>query len=250
MSYILRSPIYSSKLYQASNYKADITAAMNDPVNMELVQQINSYLDDEYQPLTHRPESDANVKDNGSSDNNNTEGLSDGPSNHSPSSHGGGGPFIPSNIDLDEFEEDTELNPDEELDIDDGFGDGAVPEDADDIEDNEPVEESTILEPVVANSTLCTITQDTSEEIKGLLNMSADTQGVIRIQVKDEELWIYYNDDTNLNNVMSNVVDKLNSSNYTYLEFNRLARSANAIVFQISCIDSTNNVDPISEEDK
>ena len=66
-----------------------------------------------------------------------------------------------------------------------------------------------------------------------MLNASEETAGVNRILVKGEELWIYYEDKKNLNNIMGPAIECLNSANYSYLEFNRLARTDNAIVFQI-----------------
>ena len=48
------------------------------------------------------------------------------------------------------------------------------------------------------------------------------------------ELWIHYNDSINLNNVMEPVIAVLNAANYFKLDFNRLARTENAIVFSIT----------------
>ena len=72
-----------------------------------------------------------------------------------------------------------------------------------------------------------------SESIKGLLNAREDTAGCVRVQVKGEELWMFYNDKINLNNLMEDVISLMNASGYTYLEFNRLARTDNAIVFSV-----------------
>ena len=69
--------------------------------------------------------------------------------------------------------------------------------------------------------------------MKGTFNSRKDCVGVSRVAVKDSELWVYYNDDINLNNVMTAVVDLVSELGMTYLEFNRLARSNNAIVFDI-----------------
>lgn len=72
------------------------------------------------------------------------------------------------------------------------------------------------------------------QDIKGILNSREDTAGVSRVSTKDDkEVWIYYNDNVNLNDVMVQVIEELNRPGYTYLEFNRLARSDNAIVFVI-----------------
>lgn len=103
----------------------------------------------------------------------------------------------------------------------------------------EPVEEATAV-----NSSLeRTYVQDNMylevQDIKGILNALEDTKGVQRVGIKNEnELWIYYNDSINLNNVMGPVIEELNKPGYTYLEFNRLARSDNAIVFIIMLEDT------------
>ena len=43
--------ITASKLYRASTRKAKILAALNDPINVELVEQLNEYIGDEYKEL-------------------------------------------------------------------------------------------------------------------------------------------------------------------------------------------------------
>ena len=72
------------------------------------------------------------------------------------------------------------------------------------------------------------------------------------MQVVDHELWIYYNDDSNLNDKMIEVISVLNSTGYTYLKFNRLARSNNAIVFDILLNDTEQikSVKDVEEEKK
>ena len=83
--------------------------------------------------------------------------------------------------------------------------------------------------------------------IKGILNADASTFGVQRVQEKDKEVWIYYNDDINLNDVMVEVIEMMNKAGYTYLEFNRLARTDNAIVFVIIKDDTNRTKKPESE---
>ena len=72
------------------------------------------------------------------------------------------------------------------------------------------------------------------ESIKGTLNSQQLTCGVTRVAVKNDEVWCYYNDSVNLNEVMVEAIDLVSKAGYSYLEFNRLARSDNAIVFVIS----------------
>lgn len=88
------------------------------------------------------------------------------------------------------------------------------------------------------------------QDIKGYLNSRADTCGVSRIKEKENnELWIYYEDNINLNDVMSSVIETLELPGYSYLEFNRLARSDNAMVFIISRQDTYSGKDPNNAED-
>ena len=77
-------------------------------------------------------------------------------------------------------------------------------------------------------------TQLNLAEIKDKLNENECTQGVTRVQfiASDmNEVWIYYKDDVNVNMVLSSVIDII-SNMYSELEFNRVARSYNAIVFE------------------
>lgn len=84
------------------------------------------------------------------------------------------------------------------------------------------------------------------EDIMGILNASGDTSGVIRTRCKEDELWVYYSDDVNLNDVMVPAIEMMNRPGYTYLEFNRLARSDNAIVFVILKEDTERDKKPES----
>lgn len=86
------------------------------------------------------------------------------------------------------------------------------------------------------------------ESIKGTLNAKDDTSGVSRVGVKDDkEVWVYYNDNVNLNDVMVPVIEQMNASGYNYLEFNRLARSDNAVVFVVLREDTDRRKKPQSE---
>lgn len=77
------------------------------------------------------------------------------------------------------------------------------------------------------------------QDIKGILNALDSTCGVSRVHSKDNgEVWIYYNDTVNLNDVMVPVIEELNRPGYTYLNFNRLARSENSLVFVITKNDT------------
>ena len=85
------------------------------------------------------------------------------------------------------------------------------------------------------------------ESIKGTLNSQQLTCGVTRVAVKNDEVWCYYNDSVNLNEVMVEAIDLVSKAGYSYLEFNRLARSDNAIVFVIIKNDTARMLAPEQE---
>lgn len=234
--------IYASKLYRASKRKDKIHAAFMHKSNSELVTQLSSYLDEPYQKYTvpqkqELPEdADTDVADDVSEGDEPKESGSKGHS--SPSRHGGGGGFsMPSSLDpgLDE-----DFNPEENLVTVD---DDEIPEvsDAPESEPSESVEES-------ENVYGCTDVTERVDVIKGTLNGQVETAGVARIHVKDNEMWIYYKDDINLNNIMTDVIEYFNAAGYTDLEFNRLARSDNAIVFVINNVQE--DIKPVEKDEE
>lgn len=217
--------IYASKLYKASKRKDAIRAAIENPVNTELVAQLAKYLDKEYQkPEYVNPSASAASESESDTGLNPNLGDDFSPSDnlvHVPSGGGDLGPMP----DVDGVE-DNLFNDDADSESDDTPSDDSGLDVSDDVADD--------VEPVaVEESTKITASTDIDKQVmKGTLNSRQDTNGVNRIQQKESELWIYYNDDINLNNVMTQVIELLSTSDPN-LEFNRLARTDNAIVFQI-----------------
>ena len=228
--------IYSSKLYVTSTRKDKIHAAMEDPINVELVQQLEEYLNDD--SLRELKRAKAEVKqeqaaDAGAQAEGGASGGSDSPS--IPSSGGGGASHSSfTGSPLDDFGEDDLAD----IDIPEDMGGGEEAPAAEAPAPEEVVESVTQEgKKITATSEIWTTAEDIASEcaaIKGTLNAREDTTGVSRLEVKDHELWVYYNDDSNLNDKMVEVIGALNASGYTYLKFNRLARSNNAIVFDIN----------------
>lgn len=241
------SAIFASKLYQVSSRKDRIHSAYMNPLNAELVQQIDSYVSPKYQKLLDEEGSQVGENMNPAGGENSESSPGSGSSS---SSSGGGSSFskgsgsfsggdIPGMI-TDEPDESSDS------DIDDTSSEVSVPESAP-ASDSEPDDDSVEQSTVIASS--CT-EKDASletETMKGSLNAVEDTAGVTRIRVKDKELWIYYQDSVNLNSVMGPVIDSMNALGYTYLEFSRLARSDNAIVFDI--YDSTQPIQPLERDE-
>lgn len=220
------SSIFACKMYLNSKNKDKIRAAAEAPINQELVLQLKTYLGDDalaIQQETERQKA-AEVQEEISKLNKgaafelgdrNSPGGSPRPMGGAPM---GGAPS-------------------EEFDLPED-GEGELPELDDSNASFSAEAESTSTESATKITKLtpinaCTqLLVEAAEEIKGLLNSREDTAGVERLGFKDDsEFWIYYNDDVNLNSVMSKVIDLMFAAGYTMLTFNRLARSNNAIVF-------------------
>ena len=236
--------IYSSKIYLTSSRKDRIHAAIQDPINVELVQQLSDYLDDEAKMELEEAQSEIKQKAEKSETDKSTE-------QSSPSSEDSSRPTLPTGNSSFSGSPLADFGADEFSDVDDAGADtDTSDEPADEIVESVTQEGK----PITATSLIWTTIEDIVSDcdtIKGTLNAREDTNGVTRLEVKEHELWIYFNDDTNLNDKMVEVISVLNSTGYTYLKFNRLARSNNAIVFDVNLnIEPIKTVKEVEEETK
>lgn len=223
--------IFSCKLYKSSTRKDKIRAALINPINKELVQQLESYLGDSQES----EEFDIDTTDTS---------TSGGRVKRSGSSHSySGGVNVPDTIDsptvADLGEEGAEDENLPEGDLEDEIVDESEPENDSDGQEELPEDEvseaSNIpTDPQQPKPDMSTAVQAIFNHIKTGLNESEFTAGVNRILSKSDEVWIYYNDSINLNNVMGSVIEFVSQSYSNMMDFNRLARSENAIVFQIN----------------
>ena len=242
-----RNAIMASKMFKSSPRQKEILAAMDNPDNIELVQQLDDYLDDEYLTMLNNnkaqysEETSEDIEDT-PEDQSYTDDTANAPASR-PSRAAGPAP--------------AKFTPNESLM--DKHGDELAKEEGEDVPSIEPTEDApeasvkakgkaivadTIVNPFVdLYANLIGI----ANEIKGTLNVRQDTAGVNRVQIKNDELWIYYNDDINLNNVMANVIGVLNAANYQYFEFNRLARTDNAMVFTVSLENTACSVQAVAD---
>lgn len=209
--------ILASKLYKASSRQDKILAQLSNPINVELVEQLREYLDDEYLTPEYFPDAenaDAEAADTSTEE---TDTESDD-SSGSTSSGGGGGSSGGSG------------NPLSDGDI----GNGAEElEDSESEETSEESSEDTGSDDAVEEATDINGIEPANGSIADMLNADSRTAGVSRTKSKSNEYWIYYNDNINLNNVMSDVLDKLSEAGHSELQFSRLARTDNAIVLDI-----------------
>ena len=226
--------IYSSKLYKLSTRKSKIDTAIQNPINVELVKQLREYLDDEYLSSDYLdtkgvPEDrdDVSIKP--------SESHGGG-----PSGGGGGGSFGDLSSELsDNTSGGDDFGPIEPLDDD--------ANEAEDVGEAVKIKSKTIKSSSTPMSIIDSVASQL-DSIKGMLNSREDTSEVSRILLRENECWIYYNDKVNLNNVMEPVISVLNASGYTYLDFNRLARTDNAIVFEV--LKSVPPIQALGNEDE
>lgn len=242
--------IYSSKLYVTSTRKDRIHAAMQDPINAELVQQIEDYLsDDAKQELEV-----AQAQESAPVESNPDAPMSDDLGESTPSAGGGRPSSGPSHSSftgdvLKDFGDDELADVEPMEDAEAPAGDADVPEAPEAVEsvtkEGEAITGSTNIESMVFSLA------SEVPVIKGTLNSMEQTSGVSRIELKPEELWIYYEDKVNIGDIMVDVIEALNGANYTYLSFSRLARSNNAIVFDIlmSTTEPMKSVSEVTSED-
>ena len=221
-------PIFSSKLFAVSSRKAEIRAAASNPINQNLMQQLSTALDKSYQKaeylldeedqekLRQEQTESAEPEVEETEESEVTEETSAEPKEHSAP------PAKPSNLHSKfkeaekNMSEDEPSEPTEGAPTDTGSVDAKM-EAATDIDNG--IEDNGIQD-----------TKSIADSVKAALNDNAETAGVSRTAVKDDELWVYYEDSINLNKVMASAIETLNTLGYG-LEFNRLARSDNAIVF-------------------
>lgn len=104
----------------------------------------------------------------------------------------------------------------------------------DEIEDDSSASEEDFPEPDEPQSDSIgaeDTTVDDIDRLEAALNGNSNTQGVIRCAEKDDEIWVYYNDDINISKILPDIMDELDANNITDMSFSRIARSNNAIVF-------------------
>ena len=207
--------IYSSKLYKASSRKDKIRANINNPINVELVQQIADYVDEnepkQLDTKVNEPSESVVKRSDHPAPNRGADKI-----NHSSESD-----VSPS----DDIEPMPGLIADDETISDEPQPAQPEDESAEEINESEKLTDDTVqgVEGICSSIDI--------NQIKDELNDSPLTEGVIRVANKAREIWVYFNDNINLNDIMVNVIDSIFSRYGAQLEFNRLARSENAMVF-------------------
>lgn len=234
--------IFESKIYASLSQerKDKVKAAYLNPVNLELVQQLSTYLD---KPVERDPEfseqSTTDVDD--VSEKSNETVQSEVPeSSHSASSRTRHS--LPSMNKLVDDLKDEESTKDDESNIEPSSNEKPVAERSSESasESKTSNDTTTVQQPESAEASTtikaacCNVPEVDLDTIKGTLNAREATTGVTQIRRRENEIWIYYGDKVNLNNILPTTIDMIAYID-PRLEFNRLARSNNAIVFEVTC---------------
>ena len=220
---ILLKYIYGCKMFRSSSRKDHIRANIANPINFELVQQIQDLTDDKDEDRVTTPPSEV------SSDKTKERKILKGPS----SSHSGGS-YSPSFNDKSEPSREDIFIPDEKS------SDDSIDQiDSDKLDESsksdDTIEDKSSDDEVESSEEITAVVEDELDinQLKSILNDSSSlTYGVSRISERKNEVWVYYNDDINLNPMLSDIIYAVESSKFKNLEFNRIARSDNAVVFE------------------
>lgn len=213
--------IYSSKVYKASSLKEKILAGSSDPINKQLVIQVDKYVNqkssNEKTDVGHEPDiSDTSTDISDTS----TDEIDVDPSNSTDTRRPPAVIPKPSEVDKTGDDDNEESAENEQREYDENLEEG-----------------KDVSEKVTSSISPESKINDVIVELKGSLNSCEDTKGVVLIQFKsdhDGELWIHYGGQVNVDNVLDTVNMRIEEKGYSsFLEFDRLARNHNAIVYDI-----------------
>lgn len=229
--------IFASKLYRASSRQSELKAAISNPMNKELVTQLQSYLDPEYR----KPKEPSNFVERSAEAHKDAEenflDAKTGGRDFGGTPHGG---LVPEDFSDPAAVETPDVSSE-------GSSDATLDDESTTIDDaSEEANSSTKIGKSAVTADCCIDARGYATLVPAL-NTRDDTKGATRYRIKDNELWVYYDDSVNLNTVMSPVIDYMNAASFDKAEFNRLARSDNAIVFELS--EVSGNMTSISGDD-
>lgn len=249
------SLIMSSELFKSSKNKSKILSTISNPINKELVKQLESYV--KVSDLTEDDNSEGSKLDDSTESNPshqeiNTDDTSSEDTQKSEQTHTSNpASFVPNdsydNSETDDSEEASSEGSDEDNNTED--------ESSDDSGSNDVNESTSTNKTEIKSSTYVTadIVAKAVNELPGALNLSDDTKGVDYAAFKTNannanEVWIYYDSEVDVSKILSNVVTYLLSSGYYYLQFNRVSRDDNALVFVVNWVSNYFNVKSVTDE--
>lgn len=251
------SLIMSSELFKSSKNKSKILSTISNPINKELVKQLESYVkvsdlteDDNSEDSKHEDSTESNSS---SLETNTDKSSSEDTQNSEQTNTSKPASFVPN-----DSSDKSETNDNEEDGSEGSDDDNNADDKRSDDSDSNDVNESTSINKVqIKSSTYVTadIVAKAVNELPGALNLSDDTKGVDYAAFKTNannanEVWIYYDSEVDVSKILNNVVTYLLSSGYYYLQFNRVSRDDNALVFVVNWVSSYFNVKSVTDAEE
>lgn len=250
------SLIMSSELFKSSKNKSKILSTISNPINKELVKQLESYV--KVSDLTEDDNSEDSKLDdsalfNSSSDETNAYNTSsEGTQNSEQTNTSKPASFVLNDSSDKSEANDSEGTGSESSDADDNAKDESSDDDSNDVNESISTNKTQIK-----SSTYVTadIVARAVNELPGALNLSDDTKGVDYAAFKTNannanEVWIYYDSEVDVSKILNNVVTYLLSSGYYYLQFNRVSRDDNALVFVVNWVSNYFNVKSVTDAEE
>ena len=205
----MKVKILSSHIITSDIHKSSIISALNNPINQELVKQLNKYVDwDEIKDL--------HDEDDSKKDNNEHEINEDNPKEDALSHT-----KDESNKHVSKRQDKPSHSLDKHDDI--KHEENEIDEDKDEEGNSKNEDENNNVE----SST--NIAENIISSLQEKLNASQTCKGVSLVSCKGNEIWVRYNDNINLNDIMYDAIKCV--TDISPLTFNRLARFDNSIVF-------------------
>lgn len=247
----------SSELFKSSKNKSKILSTISNPINKELVKQLESYV--KVSDLTEDDSSeDSKHEDSTESNSPSLENTADASSSEDDKTTEQTHTSKPASFAPNYSSNKSETDDNEEADSEGSDGDNNDEDKSSDNSDSNDVNESTSTNKLqIKSSTYVTadIVAKAVNELPGALNLSDDTKGVDYAAFKTNEnnaneVWIYYDSEVDVSKILSNVVTYLLSSGYYYLQFNRVSRDDNALVFVVNWVSSYFNVKSVTDAEE
>lgn len=210
--------LLSCKLFCACDHKSAILAALQNPINTELVIQLEKYLGDKDVADTI-----ANVEGKHSKHDVGHKDIQDD-SKHPDSQDSKSAPARTEPHRLSNMLKDAEVPNADEDDSNDTEVENN--EDSSEAADDLQIESATGVDSSSASNDDSII-----ECIDKLANTGPHRSDIRSIVRRGSEIWMYCKDSVNLNTIMDDLIESVRQACGERLAFNRLARTENAIVF-------------------
>lgn len=225
----------SSRVFKTSKNRARLLAAMQNPINSELIAQLADAVDvPESVSKPEAPKETETVEDKS----NETEAKVPARSEPKEAAHRPTpAKFTPSEATSRPSEKPSEPS-EEPQEPEEKNDQEAAPAE---VKSSTAVTAATRAKPDLKSELLT---------LKGTLQSREDLAGVSRVVAanNESEVWVYYNDTVNLNSIMWKAVEIIAEAGFWYLRFNRLARTENAIVFDLDYTATPTTNQTLAEE--